>query len=195
MTLEVGSRIAHYNVTAKIGEGGMGEVCRARELGDTFGLRNAYASGLALFGVVVAIVLQQGELELQRQEIAQNREELARSATAQEESQRALVKAMQAQAFKAARDIRQDQSVRNARRHVMSRIRGSHSGLRGEFRSRCCRDRLPHVRHGWANGDMRWFLPRTSSTAGGIRFAYPGVAVRHLTRHCLCSRLRFIDRR
>ena len=31
MPLEVGSRLGHYNVTAKIGEGGMGEVYRARD--------------------------------------------------------------------------------------------------------------------------------------------------------------------
>ena len=31
MALNVGSRIAHYDVTAKIGEGGMGEVYRARD--------------------------------------------------------------------------------------------------------------------------------------------------------------------
>ncbi len=31
MPLTVGSRIAHYDVTAKIGEGGMGEVYRARD--------------------------------------------------------------------------------------------------------------------------------------------------------------------
>ena len=31
MPLQVGSRIAHYDVTAKIGEGGMGEVYRARD--------------------------------------------------------------------------------------------------------------------------------------------------------------------
>ena len=31
MSLNVGSRIAHYDVTAKIGEGGMGEVYRARD--------------------------------------------------------------------------------------------------------------------------------------------------------------------
>ena len=31
MPLNVGSRLAHYNVTAKIGEGGMGEVYRARD--------------------------------------------------------------------------------------------------------------------------------------------------------------------
>ena len=38
---EVGSRLGHYDVTALIGEGGMGEVCRARDgqLGVALGLR------------------------------------------------------------------------------------------------------------------------------------------------------------
>ena len=31
MALEVGSRIAHYNVTALIGEGGMGQVYQATD--------------------------------------------------------------------------------------------------------------------------------------------------------------------
>ena len=31
MPLTVGSRLGHYDVTAKIGEGGMGEVYRARD--------------------------------------------------------------------------------------------------------------------------------------------------------------------
>ena len=31
MALEVGSRLAHYDVTALIGEGGMGQVCRATD--------------------------------------------------------------------------------------------------------------------------------------------------------------------
>ena len=31
MALQVGSRIAHYNVTALIGEGGMGQVYRATD--------------------------------------------------------------------------------------------------------------------------------------------------------------------
>ena len=31
MALNIGSRLGHYSVTAKIGEGGMGEVYRARD--------------------------------------------------------------------------------------------------------------------------------------------------------------------
>ena len=31
MALNVGDRLGHYHVTAKIGEGGMGEVYRARD--------------------------------------------------------------------------------------------------------------------------------------------------------------------
>ncbi len=31
MALEVGSRLAHYDVTALIGEGGMGQVYRAKD--------------------------------------------------------------------------------------------------------------------------------------------------------------------
>ncbi len=31
MALKVGSRLGHYDVTAKIGEGGLGEVYRARD--------------------------------------------------------------------------------------------------------------------------------------------------------------------
>ncbi len=31
MAVEVGSRLGHYDVTVKIGEGGMGEVYRARD--------------------------------------------------------------------------------------------------------------------------------------------------------------------
>lgn len=43
------------------------------EFGDVFGFPNAFFSGLALFGVVVAIFLQSKELSLQRQELADTR--------------------------------------------------------------------------------------------------------------------------
>ena len=38
MPLTVGSRLGHYDVTALIGEGGMGQVYRARALSRTFTL-------------------------------------------------------------------------------------------------------------------------------------------------------------
>jgi hypothetical protein len=44
--------------------------------GDSFGAVNALFSGLALAGVVVAILLQSEELKLQRQELAETRDEL-----------------------------------------------------------------------------------------------------------------------
>jgi hypothetical protein len=98
-----------------------GDFVVAGQRGDSFGLLNAFFSGLALFGVVYAIVLQSQELELQRQDIRQNREELARAATAQEQSQRALVASMHSQVFKAARDTLQSEDVRQARRQVITR--------------------------------------------------------------------------
>ncbi len=36
MALEIGSRLGHYDVTALIGEGGMGQVYRARDTGLAF---------------------------------------------------------------------------------------------------------------------------------------------------------------
>ncbi len=42
MSLSVGARLGHYEVTAKLGEGGMGEVCRR-------GIRSSTEMLLALF--------------------------------------------------------------------------------------------------------------------------------------------------
>lgn len=58
--------------------------------GDMFGAVNALFSGLALAGVVVAIVLQGKELQLQREELKLTREELRTSAEATVESANAL---------------------------------------------------------------------------------------------------------
>ncbi len=62
------------------------------QFGDLFGGLNAFFSGLAFLGVIYAIFLQRGELELQREELKLTREELARTAEAQEKSERALSK-------------------------------------------------------------------------------------------------------
>ncbi|TWU22234.1 hypothetical protein Pla52o_32900 [Novipirellula galeiformis] len=48
----------------------------AGEFGDMFGAANALFSGLALLGVVIAIILQSQELALQRQELRETREVL-----------------------------------------------------------------------------------------------------------------------
>lgn len=93
------------------------------QLGDLFGTVNALFSGLAFAGVIIAIMLQQEELELQRHEIAANRIELARTATAQEESREALRKTIEAQTFRTAMDLLQAENVRQARGIVLSRLR------------------------------------------------------------------------
>lgn len=43
--------------------------------GDMFGAVNALFSGLALFGIIISILIQQNELNLQRKELADTREE------------------------------------------------------------------------------------------------------------------------
>ena len=54
MALEVGSRLGPYSVTAKIGEGGMGEVYRAR---DTKLNRLGRDTPMKIFGLVLATVV------------------------------------------------------------------------------------------------------------------------------------------
>jgi len=60
--------------------------------GDTFGFVNAWFSGLALAGVILAIVMQTIELRYQRKELKQTRDELARSADAAQRSQEQFTK-------------------------------------------------------------------------------------------------------
>jgi hypothetical protein len=59
--------------------------------GDMFGAVNALFSGLALAGVICAILLQREELSLQRKELELTRAELKRSAEAQAESSKTLI--------------------------------------------------------------------------------------------------------
>lgn len=58
--------------------------------GDLFGAVNALFSGLAFAGLIFTIVLQKQDLEMQRKEIALNRNELKKSARAQQLSEKAL---------------------------------------------------------------------------------------------------------
>lgn len=63
---------------------------KSSQFGDMFGGIGALFSGLALAGVVVAVLMQRDELELQREELVATREELKRSAEAQTASSQAL---------------------------------------------------------------------------------------------------------
>ncbi len=58
--------------------------------GDMFGAINSLFSGLAFLGVIITVYLQKKELEYQRLEIIQTRIELEKSATAQQNSEKAL---------------------------------------------------------------------------------------------------------
>ena len=60
------------------------------------GLVTALFSGLAMGGVIVALVMQSQELGLQRQELRLTRQELSRSAEAQETSAGALAEQSEA---------------------------------------------------------------------------------------------------
>lgn len=93
------------------------------QVGDLFGSVNSLFSGLAFTGVIITLFLQREELQLQREELAANRTELARAATAQEESREALRGTIHAQAFKAAMDILQVESVRQNRGVVLSQLK------------------------------------------------------------------------
>lgn len=60
------------------------------QLGDLFGGVNALFSGLALAGVVTAVILQSHELQLQRKELEQTRQQLQKTAEANQKAAEAL---------------------------------------------------------------------------------------------------------
>lgn len=62
----------------------------AGPFGDMYGALNTLFSGVALAGIVLAILLQQRELQLQRRELELTRLELSRSADAQSATQEEL---------------------------------------------------------------------------------------------------------
>ena len=59
-------------------------------IGDMFGAINSLFSGLALVGIIYAILLQNEDLKLQKDELRLNREELAKSAVAQQKMEISL---------------------------------------------------------------------------------------------------------
>jgi hypothetical protein len=63
----------------------------AGEFGDSFGFINSLFSGMALAGVIVAIILQCRELRAQQHELSLTSKALARSAEAQEQTQRTML--------------------------------------------------------------------------------------------------------
>jgi len=62
----------------------------ANEFGDSFGIANAIFSALAFAFLIVTALMQRKELELQREELHENRLELKRSVRAQDATQEAL---------------------------------------------------------------------------------------------------------
>ena len=77
--------------------------------GSMFGAISSLFSGMALAGVVYAILLQRQELALQREELQLTRRELQRSATAQEESAKLVESQLHAMI---ASNVRQEASER-----------------------------------------------------------------------------------
>ena len=65
-------------------------IAKRGQIGDAFGSINALFSGLALAGIIVAILLQREELRLQRRELEETRAELRRQADASEKQEAAL---------------------------------------------------------------------------------------------------------
>jgi len=68
--------VAAFSITIGLLPSWYGAPKSAGEFGDMFGSVNALFSGLALLGVVVAILMQRSELRLQREELEQTRMEL-----------------------------------------------------------------------------------------------------------------------
>ncbi|NQT78012.1 MAG: hypothetical protein HQ565_09880 [Bacteroidetes bacterium] len=60
--------------------------------GDMFGSVNALFSGLAFAGIIITILLQSKELALQRDELTETRDVLIRTAKAQEDSEKAMIR-------------------------------------------------------------------------------------------------------
>jgi hypothetical protein len=58
--------------------------------GDSFGILSALFNGLAFAGLIITILLQREELQLQRAELAGQREEMSKLAAAQAASEQAL---------------------------------------------------------------------------------------------------------
>ena len=85
------------------------------QFGDMFGAVNSLFSGLAFALLIVTLRLQHRELQLQQEELRAAREQYERSAAAEEDMHRAMVKATHAQTFLAIREMLQSEDVRQDR--------------------------------------------------------------------------------
>jgi hypothetical protein len=91
-------------------------------IGDSFGAVNALFSGLALAGVVCAILLQREELQLQREEIKATRVEHAKSSQAQSETAASQSRLAELNAYTALLSL-------NMERHRLARAKLATAGV------------------------------------------------------------------
>lgn len=84
--------------------------------GDMFGVINALFSGLALAGIIYAILLQREELKLQRMELEMTRKELERSAGAQEKTSEHI--SNQLEIMKSTQQYQMQKDIAQAEPHI-----------------------------------------------------------------------------
>lgn len=117
--------------------GSFGSWSDRANFGDMFGAINSLFSGLALAGVVYAILLQRQELALQRQELELTRAELERAATAQEASvdllKRQVALAMDAQERQASSEKRAVETERRRALPIFQIEQCSYGGSKMDF--------------------------------------------------------------
>ncbi len=84
-------------------------------LGDVFGASNALFSGLAMAGMIVAILMQSKELELQREELRETKEELKRTAEANLGQLKIQMLSTKIQALNKVIDIKKNQKKKKTK--------------------------------------------------------------------------------
>jgi hypothetical protein len=93
------------------------------QYGDLFGSINALFSGLALFGVIIALWLQSRELRVQHEEIVATQEQQKTALELQKKTVDALVAAMYARSFDKIYDVLDSKEVVTARHVIENDLR------------------------------------------------------------------------